>query len=51
MPPITKPSINGCPHDSRGCHSVMRTGPNASEASPMRLRYERRGTLEVNDYW
>jgi hypothetical protein len=27
----------------------MWTGPNASEACPMQLRYERRGMREVDD--
>jgi hypothetical protein len=29
----------------------MRTCPNASEARPMQLRYERVGRWEVNDIW
>jgi hypothetical protein len=49
-PPITKPPINGCPRDGGGYCSVTRTGPNVSEASPMQLRYERRGRWEVDNY-
>jgi hypothetical protein len=48
-PPITKPPITGYPHDGGGCHSVTWTCPNASEARPMRLRYEWVERQEVDD--
>jgi hypothetical protein len=41
-PPSTKPPMTNLPHDSRGCHSVTQTYPDASKARPMSLRYEQR---------
>jgi hypothetical protein len=46
-----KPSAGFGLHLDRVPVAYQRTCPNASEARPMQLRYERMGMWEVNDYW
>jgi hypothetical protein len=49
-PGESKPPINRCPCDSRGCHSIMWTCPHMSKACLMLLRWEG-GSVKSMTMW